>query len=233
MRYVGGGHRPQARGNGGAPLRPSAASTDDLLLHDEDTRSVGASSYVSAAHSVVQLTARPPPAAVPQAVARRATFEISRESSKESSNSESDEQLDRGRGISSGHNRGDQAVLKSRISQSSLSSEASRQSGGGGWGRATTPPPPAHSPTASRRSTRLMVKSYSQDTPNELGKEGTNPRMKGRRQSYFCLFISNRTKNCFYFFFFTGTQCCGSGSGIQCFFDAGIRIRNGKNSDPG
>jgi hypothetical protein len=180
VRYVGGGHRPQARGTGnGAPLRPSAASTDDLLLHDEDTRSVGASSYVSAAHSVVQLTARPPPAAaaVPQAVARRATFEISRESSKESSNSESDEQLDRGRGMSnSGHNRGDhQAVLKSRISQSSLSSEASRQSGGGGGGRATTPPlPPAHSPTASRRSTRLMVKSYSQDTPNELGKEGTN-----------------------------------------------------------
>ncbi len=177
MRYVGGGHRPQARGTGnGAPLRPSAASTDDLLLHDEDTRSVGASSYVSAAHSVVQLTARPPPAAVPQAVARRATFEISRESSKESSNSESDEQLDRGRGMSSGHNRGDQAVLKSRISQSSLSSEASRQSGGGGGGRATTPPlPPAHSPTASRRSTRLMVKSYSQDAPNELGKEGHKP----------------------------------------------------------
>jgi hypothetical protein len=202
VRYVGGGHRPQARGTGnGAPLRPSAASTDDLLLHDEDTRSVGASSYVSAAHSVVQLTttARPPPAAaVPQAVARRATFEISRESSKESSNSESDEQLDRGRGINSGHNRGDQAVLKSRISQSSLSSEASRQSGGGG-GRATTPPPPAHSPTASRRSTRLMVKSYSQDTPNELGKEGTNPRMKGHLQSYICLFIPNRTKNCFYF----------------------------------
>jgi hypothetical protein len=142
---------------------------------------VGASSYVSAAHSVVQLTttARPPLAAVPQAVARRATFEISRESSKESSNSESDEQLDRGRGMSSGHNRGDQAVLKSRISQSSLSSEASRQSGGGGGGRATTPPlPPAHSPTASRRSTRLMVKSYSQDTPNELGKEGTTQECK-------------------------------------------------------
>jgi len=172
---VGGGHRPQNRHNGAAAShRTSAISTDDLL-HDDDTRSVGASSYVSASHSVVQLGRPPLPPLTAvlegQAVARRAAFEISRESSKESSNSESDEQLERGRGMMS--HKDHPPVLKSRISQSSLSSEASRQSGGGG-GRESTPPP-SHSPTSSRRSTRLMVKSYSQDTPNDLGKEDSRP----------------------------------------------------------
>jgi hypothetical protein len=133
--------------------RTSAISVDDL--HDDDARSLAASSYVSS-----HISARPPAhnaAAAKELVARRATFEISRESSKESSNSESDEQLEqRGR-----------ELMRSQASHSSLSSEASRLSQPPA-GRAVTPPLP-HSPT-SRRSTRLMVKSYSQDAPNDIGK---------------------------------------------------------------
>ncbi len=30
----------------------------------------------------------------------------------------------------------------------------------------------------------------------------------------------------------TWSRCCGSGSGIRCFLDPGIRIRDGKKSDP-
>ena len=176
VRYVGGGNRPNARGSSGLPGRTSAASVDDL--HDDDARSTAASSYVSS-----HMSARPvhiAPVAKDVAAVRRATFEISRESSKESSNSESDEQLEQ-------QPRGGREQVRSHPSQSSLSSEASRLS------RATTPPPlppahntaspplptshstaspplTAHSPTSSRRSTRLMVKSYSQDAPNDIGK---------------------------------------------------------------
>jgi hypothetical protein len=165
VRYVGGGSRPQTRGGNGAGFasRSSAASVDDL--HDDDARSTTASSYVSSSHMSAQVTRSVHGTAAPvkdQAM-RRAMFEISRDSSKESSNSESDEQLERVK-----------EQVKSRASQSSLSSETSRLSQQVA-GRPSTPPPAAaHSPTSSRRSTRLMVKSYSQDTPNDIGKRRIN-----------------------------------------------------------
>lgn len=153
VRYVGGGTRPATRNNNGIAGRSSAVSVDDL--HDDDARSTAASSYVSS-----HLSARHSSSFNAAAATRRATFEISRDSSKESSNSESDEQLEQ------------PPAVKSHASQSSLSSEASRLSQPPltlPAGRAASPPPPPshHSPT-SRRSTRQMVKSFSQDAPNDI-----------------------------------------------------------------
>ena len=130
--------------------RPSAVSVDDL--HDDDARSTAASSHVSS-----QLSARPISTMNSAAASRRATFEISRDSSKESSNSESDELLEQ------------PAVVRSHASQSSITSEASRLSQPPPGRTASPPPPSAHSPT-SRRSTRQMVKSFSQDAPNDIGR---------------------------------------------------------------
>lgn len=161
VRYVGGGHKS---GRVGMSSRMSNMSLDDM--HDEETKSIAASSHVSSSHLSVSRSklARDP-------ALRRAAFEMSRESSKESSNSESDDHLEqRAREI------------KSRVSQTSMASDMSRLShassdGGSGLrcvattaptttvvpptssSRAATPPL-ANSPTLRRMR---MMKSLSQD----------------------------------------------------------------------
>lgn len=120
-------------------------SLDDM--HDEDARSVAASSHLSSHLSVGRTLVPRDPAL------RRAQYEMSRESSKESSNSESDD-------------HGDQRpVIKSRVSQSSMSSDTSRlsQVSEGKSTRASTPP--LSSSPALRRG--RMVKSFSQDASHE------------------------------------------------------------------
>jgi len=161
VRYVGGGHKS---GRVGMSSRMSNMSLDDM--HDEETKSIAASSHVSSSHLSVSRSklARDP-------ALRRAAFEMSRESSKESSNSESDDHLEqRAR------------EMKSRVSQTSMASDMSRlshASSDGGTGlrcvattaptttvvpptsssRAATPPL-ANSPTLRRMR---MMKSLSQD----------------------------------------------------------------------
>jgi len=148
VRYVGGGNRPARTG---MSSRMSNISLDDM--HDDDARSIAASSHVSSHISVSRsLAARDP-------VIRRANFETTRESSKESSNSESDDHVER-----------TTREMKSRVSQTSMSSDTSRLSQFSNDGR--TPrvgtPPLAVKSAGSPASRRMrMVKSLSQDAATE------------------------------------------------------------------
>jgi len=150
VKYVGGGNKMRT----GMSSRMSNMSLDEL--HDDDTRSVAASSHVSSHVSVSrpvltrdQILPRDPGL-------RRTAYELSRESSKESSNSESDDHFDRPKDM-----------IKSRISQTSMSSDTSRlsQFSEGKATRASTPPL-SSSPLAIRRT--RMVKSYSQDASSDV-----------------------------------------------------------------
>ena len=141
MRYVGGGNKPARIG---MSSRMSNVSLDDM--HDDDARSIAASSHMSSHLSVNRsLTCK-------DSALRRAAFEISRESSKESSNSESDDHIEKPK-----------EILRSRISQSSMSSDTSRLSQRSEPSRSATPPL-SLSPTQRRLR---MVKSFSQDASHE------------------------------------------------------------------
>lgn len=152
VRYVGGGNRAPRTG---MSSRMSNISLDEM--HEDDARSVAASSHVSSHISVSRsLAARDP-------VIRRANFETTRDSSKESSNSESDEQVE----------RTTREMIKSRVSQTSMSSDTSRLSQFSTDGRAPPPPragtPPLAVKSAGSPASRRMrmVKSLSQDAATE------------------------------------------------------------------
>ena len=128
-------------------------------MHDDDARSIAASSHVSSHISVSRSAA----AGREPVVVRRPNFEPPRESSKESSNSESDEHFERPK-----------EIIKTRTSQSSMSSDISRLSQfsmDGPTPRAGTPPlatPPTAAAAGSPTSRRMrMVKSLSQDAATE------------------------------------------------------------------
>jgi len=172
VRYVGGGSKASSvRGGGGGGMssRMSNMSLDELG-GDDDARSLAASSHVS---SVTRSSKARFSGGGDSGVMRRAAFQLSRqESSKESaSNSESDDQVV--------HKSGP-GVLKTRISQTSMSSDISRYSQNSGTSvtlehakpvavvntsvssRPTTPPPSCSSTSsASLRRTRMMHKSLS------------------------------------------------------------------------
>lgn len=142
VRYVGGGTKPARVG---MTSRMSNHSLEDMV--EDDSRSIAASSHLSSHHSVSRNKL------VRDSGLRRAAFEISRESSKESSNSESDDHLERSR------------EMKTRLSQTSMSSDSSKlsQVSDARFNRSGTPPL-SSSPTARRMR---MIKSLSQDAANE------------------------------------------------------------------
>lgn len=143
VKYVGGGNKSV---RSGMSTRMSNMSLDEM--HDDETKSLAASSHVSSHLSLSRSKLPRDPAL------RRAAFELSRESSKESSNSESDDHAERTR------------EMKSRISQSSMSSDTSRlsQYSEGKSVRSGTPPLTGGSPVIRRMR---MIKSLSQDAANE------------------------------------------------------------------
>jgi len=172
VRYVGGGHKS---GRVGMSSRMSNMSLDDL--HDEETKSIAASSHVSSHLSVSRTKLAREPAL------RRAAFEMSRESSKESSNSESDDHVEQQQQQQQQHHQHQQQQqrareMKSRVSQSSMASDTSRLShlsDGSGLKVMTTPPtaraatpPLSQSPTLRRMR---MIKSLSQDASVPLPHE--------------------------------------------------------------
>ena len=137
VRYVGGGNKSSAVrcsvNAGGMSSRMSNMSLDEL--NDDDARSLAASSHVSSHISSVtrnsKLRSSGSASVVGEisAVHRRAAFEMSRESSKEStSNGESSDDQGPHSHIQSNSTNPKFTGLKSRISQTSMSSEASRHS---------------------------------------------------------------------------------------------------------
>lgn len=127
VRYVGGGNRNTGMrgGNTGMSSRMSNMSLDEF--NDDDARSIAASSHVSSHMSSVTRSSKLRSGMeMPSAISRRAAFELSRESSKEStSNGESsDDQVHHNHH----HHANKNIPLKSRISQTSMSSDISRHS---------------------------------------------------------------------------------------------------------
>jgi len=159
VRHVGGGNRSVRTGL--SSRMSSCISQDDLV--DDDARSVATSSHVSVSRSQVSQVL-----SSPTSVTRRTLKELSRESSKESSFSESDDVPQ-------------PTILKPKVSQSSMSSDASSLAGVANHrppavatesppsarnnlnclGQRSSTPPLAASPATVRRM--RMVKSYSQD----------------------------------------------------------------------
>jgi len=136
VRYVGGGNKSSAMrssvNTGGMSSRMSNMSLDEL--NDDDARSLAASSHVSSHISSVTRNSKlrssgGTSVAEISAVHRRAAFEMSRESSKEStSNGESSDDQGAHNHVQGNLNNPKFTGLKSRISQTSMSSEASRHS---------------------------------------------------------------------------------------------------------
>ena len=139
-------------------------------MHDEETRSIAASSHVSSSHLSVNRTKMTRDPGMP----RRAAFEVSRESSKESSNSESDDHIEQ-------HQRARE--IKSRISQTSMASDTSSRLSHVSDSasvmlsvppaRAATPPL-SNSPTLRRMR---MIKSLSQDAGSVASDGGVTSQM--------------------------------------------------------
>ena len=138
-------------------------------MHDEETRSIAASSHVSSSHLSVNRTKMTRDPGM-----RRAAFEVSRESSKESSNSESDDHIEQ-------HQRARE--IKSRISQTSMASDTSSRLSHVSDSasvmlsvppaRAATPPL-SNSPTLRRMR---MIKSLSQDAGSVASDGGVTSQM--------------------------------------------------------